>query len=90
MEFNDEKHLENFLAKANREGKKIIGHEIISNPCVWIVERQSGMPKSIPVNYAREYGLKSSIEHFEELINKGDFDFEKFIVKFDNIKSDFK
>lgn len=30
MEFNNEGHLRNFLAKSAREGKKIIGHDILT------------------------------------------------------------
>lgn len=87
MEFNDDKHLENFLNKANREGKKIIGHEILSEPCVYIVPVKEGMPKNLPIKYAREYGTKMTIEKFQQMCNDLEVIKDGYVV-FDNIKSE--
>lgn len=93
MEFNDDKHLENFLNKANREGKKIIGHEVISNPCVWYLKSDewNGPGHKVPINFAREYGKKYTIQEFQDKFNsiqtKESFLLDGYIV-FDNIKSE--
>ena len=90
MEFNDNKHLENFLNKANREGKKIIGHEVISNPCVWYIKSNHNDGVEAPsLNYARQYGQKFTIQEFQDKFNSVDteegFLLDGYIV-FDNIK----
>ena len=93
-EFNDDKHLENFLNKANREGKKIIGHEVLSNPCVWYVNKNSVHEKknvAPSLNYARQYGQKFTIQEFQDKFNSAQTEESFFVdgyIVFDNIKSE--
>lgn len=89
LDFTDEKHLQNYLDKANREGKKIIGHEIISNPCVYFVhisKAKDGEPPSL--NYAKEFGVKYTIKEFQNAFNglKTGIEQDNGFIIFDNIK----
>ena len=94
MEFNDEKHLENYIAKAEREGKKITGWVNLSDPCVWILYYEKLPehinPLNIPIKAFMEFGEKMSILDFEKELNLGpyisEYDFNNYYIKFQNIE----
>jgi len=91
MEFSDDKHLENFLAKASREGKKIIGHEVISDPCVYYLVADLWTYDGFPTpKFFREMGQKFTIRDFQDAFNKpeefGEINQVTGYVFFDNIK----
>ena len=70
LEFNDEKHLENYINKANREGKKIIGTEILSSPCVYYLDAEDWVGDGLPSDdYLYEHGRKMTIEEFQQAFN---------------------
>lgn len=91
LEFNDKKHLENYMKKANREGKKIIGHEIISSPCVYYLDAEKWVGDGLPsMNYVKEYGTKFRIDEFQNAFNFpaefGGISQENGYIFFDNIE----
>ena len=95
MEFADERHLMNVINKANREGKKIIGHTLVDDkPCVWVLSDEfydEGKPlHEIPNSFFHEFGKKYSIEEFEALFNTppelSEFSQVTHYIRFQNIK----
>lgn len=86
MAFNDEKHLDNYMLKANREGKKIIGFEILetTDPCVYVAEVNEDSKEPTIVDAARN-GKKMTIESFERKFNNGEINPLKSRIFFYNI-----
>lgn len=90
LEFNDSKHLDNYIAKANREGKKIIQWIVISDPCVWVLPIDS-YPESVTpsLSVAKKVGVRYSIPQFEKKVNQDQIDLENSFIYFENIKSEY-
>lgn len=73
MEFNDQKHADNFFAKSNREGKKIISMDLIEDEpynVVYVLNADDIIGDQMAsLRLARELGDKYFIKEFERTIN---------------------
>lgn len=90
LEFNDAKHLDNYIAKANREGKKIIHWVVTTDPCVWVLPHDAYPEKVQPsLSVAKKVGIRFSIREFERAANNDKIDLLNNFIYFENIKSEY-
>ncbi len=89
LEFKDDQHLQNYIAKATREGKKIIQWIVVSDPCVWVLPIDS-YPESVKpsLSVAKRVGIRYSIPQFEKKVNQDQIDLENSFIYFENIKTE--